>query len=393
MRGGRVGRLPDYAVAELAAAKKRLQASGMDVIDLSAGDTDFAPPEIAVEALREAVGDPAMSRYAFQVGLTEFREAVARYMQRRFGVELDPMTEILPLIGSKEGLVNLPLAVLDAGDICIMPDPGYPAYIGAAVLSETQAEYAPLRADAGFLVEMDDLPVARTDRAGLVYLNYPNNPTAAVAPRDYLERTVDFCREHGIVIAYDNPYVEITYDGYRAPSILEIDGAREVTVEFHSLSKSFAMTGWRIGFAAGSAELIGALRKVKSYVDTGPFLAVQRAAAAVLDRSEELVRPIVDQLKERRDIAVSAFQRVGLEAPSPQASMFVWIPLGNSLNAAQFARDVLEKEGVVLLPGSALGAGGDGFVRVALTVPGDRLREGAERVGRVLNGYGATSAR
>ncbi len=351
------------------------------------------PPEVAVETLREAVGDPAMSRYAFQVGLPEFREAAANYMRRRFGVDVDPYSEILPLIGSKEGLVNLPLAVLNPGDICIMPDPGYPAYVGAAVLSETEVEYARMTPEARFLVELEDLPVDRAERAGLVYLNYPNNPTAAVAPRDYLERTINYCREHEIVIAFDNPYVEITYDGYRAPSIMEVDGARDVAIEFHSLSKSFSMTGWRIGFAVGGAALIEPLRKVKSYVDTGPFLAVQRAAAAVLDRAEELVGPVVQRLKERRDIAVTAFAKAGLPTPSPRASMYLWIPLEEGVRAKDFARRVLEEEGVVLLPGNALGAGGEGFVRVALTVPGDRIREGAERVGRVLARYEVAGAR
>ena len=392
-RSRRVDRLPEYAVAELAVTKKQLQADGVDVIDLSAGDTDMPPPEIAVETLREAVGDPAMSRYAYQVGLPEFREAASRYMKRRFGVDLDPYTEILPLIGSKEGLVNLPLAVLNPGDICVMPDPGYPAYVGAAVLSETEVEYARLTPEARFLVELEDLPAGRVKRTGLVYLNYPNNPTAAVAPRDYLERTVNYCREHDIVIAFDNPYVEITYDGYRAPSIMEVDGARDVALEFHSLSKSFSMTGWRIGFAAGGVALIESLRRVKSYVDTGPFLAVQRAAAAVLDRAEELVQPVVQRLKERRDIAVAAFTEAGLPTPSPQASMYMWIPLDEGVRAKDFARRVLEEEGVVLLPGNALGAGGEGFVRVALTVPGDRIREGAERVGRVLARREAAGAR
>lgn len=380
----RVDRLPAYAVAELAAVKRRLLAQGVDVIDLGAGDADFPPPEVAVHALAEAAAEPRMSRYGFQLGLPAFREAAARYMRRRFGVDLDPVHELLPLIGSKEGLAHLPAAVVNPGELCVLPDPGYPAYVGGAVLADAGIEYYPLRAEEGFLVELERLPRARLDQVRLVYLNYPNNPTAAVAPRDYLERLVALCRQREIVIAYDNPYCEITFDGYRAPSILEIPGARDVALEFHSLSKSFAMTGWRLAWAAGSASLIAGLTRLKSYVDTGAFLALQHAGAAVLDRAEALVEPLRRRFRERRDRAVRALREAGLDATAPRATMYLWIPVPGRAPAAEFARALLEGEGVVVLPGTAFGAGGEGYFRIALTVEPDRLAEAAGRVERTL---------
>ena len=384
----RVRALPSYAVIEVAAAKHRLIAAGVDVIDLSVGDADFPPPEVAVEALCEAVADPRMSRYGFQQGLIAFREAAARYMERRFGVTLDPMLEILPLIGSKDGLVHLPFAVLDAGQSCVVPEPGYPAYIGGAVLSGAHPEIVPLRPDRQFLVDFEALSEDRLRQVGLVYLNYPNNPTTAVAPVPYLQRTVELARRRRFVIAYDNPYSEITFDGYRAPSILELEGARDVALEFHSLSKTFGMTGWRLGWAAGSRELIGALTRVKTYVDTGPFLAVQRAGAAVLDQAETIVPPLVTKFRERRDAAVAALRGVGFAVESPQATMYLWIPVRDGLGSTEFSRRLLEDEGVLVLHGAAFGQGGEGFFRVALTVPEDRLREAAKRIGRCMEQIG-----
>ncbi|HWP37408.1 MAG TPA: aminotransferase class I/II-fold pyridoxal phosphate-dependent enzyme [Gemmatimonadales bacterium] len=384
----RVGGLPSYAVSEIVAAKRRLMQAGVDVIDLGAGDADFPPPEAAVEAMQEALRDPRMSRYGFQQGLIAFREAAAHYMERRFGVTLDPMEEILPLIGSKEGLAHLPFAVLDEGQTVVVPEPGYPAYIGGAVLSGAEAEIVPLVPAKRFLVELEDLPHGRLERVGLAYLNYPNNPTAAVAPLDYLERTVELCRRRKIVIAYDNPYCEITFDGYRAPSIFQVGGARDVAIEFHSLSKTFGMTGWRLGWAAGSRQLIGALTKVKSYVDTGPFLAIQHAGAAVLERAEAIVPPLVDAFRRRRDAAVKGFRQAGFDVESPRATMYLWIPVPGGIPSAEFARQLLETEGVLLLHGSAFGAGGEGFFRVALTVAEQRLEEAAERTGRMVERAG-----
>jgi LL-diaminopimelate aminotransferase len=354
------------------------------VIDLGAGDADLAPPEIAVRTLADAAREPRMSRYAFQVGLVEFREAAARYMERRFGVCLDPMTEILPLLGSKDGLAHLPFAVLDPGDGCLVPEPGYSPYVGGAVLSGAEPVIAPLRADHDFLVELGDLSRAQLERLRLAFLNYPNNPTTAVAPRDYLERTVARCREHEIILAYDNPYCDITFDGYRAPSILEIPGARELTLEFHSLSKSYGMTGWRIGWAAGSAELIALLQKVKTYADTGAFLAIQKAAAAVLDSAETLVPGVVEIFRRRRDAAIEALGGIGLPVPPPKATMYLWVPLPDGVASGPFAEQLLEDEALAVLAGSSFGPAGEGFFRVALTVDEPRFREATARLARVL---------
>jgi LL-diaminopimelate aminotransferase len=377
-------RLPVYAVAHIATTKRRLLAEGKDVIDLGAGDADLPPPDIAVRTLAEAARDPRMSRYAFQTGLLEFRQAASRYMERRFGVQLDPITELLPLVGSKDGLAHLTFAVLEAGDACLVPEPGYSPYQGGTILAGGEPIVYPLRPDNGFLVELGDLPRDQLGRLKLVFLNYPNNPTTAVAPRDYLERTVALCREHGIVLAYDNPYCDVTFDGYVAPSIFEIPGARDVAIEFHSLSKAFCMTGWRIAWAAGRADLIAALQQVKNFTDTGPFLAIQKAAAATLDHAERIIPGVMETFRRRRDAAVAALARVGLAVERPRATMYLWVPLPDGMAAGPFAEQLLEEEYVAVLAGSSFGPAGEGFFRVALTVNEDRFGEAAARIGRVL---------
>jgi LL-diaminopimelate aminotransferase len=380
----RVARLPDYTLANIPTIKRRLIAAGMDVIDLGAGDMDGPPPAATIDALREALNVTAMHKYGFQQGLPAFREAAVGWIERRFGQRFDAVKEMLPLIGSKEGLSHLPLTVCNAGDAVIVPEPGYQGYIGGAVLSGSEPVIVPLRPENRFLVELDQLPADTLRRAKVAYVNYPNNPTAAIAPRDYLERLVAACRKHGIVLAYDNAYCDITFDGYVAPSIFEIEGARDVAVEFFSMSKSFQMTGWRVGFAIGNSTLIGALTKVKSYVDTGPFLALQQASAWTLDHAEELNRPIVEELTRRRDVAVAALTEGGFAVETPKAAMYLWVPLPAGLPSPEFSSRALEEEGVVTLPGSGFGPGGEGFVRIALTVPPARLREAVTRLGRTL---------
>jgi LL-diaminopimelate aminotransferase len=384
--------LPPYAVGKIAERKRVLLGQGVDVIDLGAGDSDLGPPELAVQALRDAVAEPSLSRYPFQIGLMAFREAAADYMARRFGVTVDPLTEILPLIGSKEGLAHLPLAVADPGDVCVIPEPGYPAYHGGALLAGADIEIAPLRAEHDFLVQLDELPADRLARTKLVFLNYPNNPTGAVAPMPYLQRTVDTCRRYGIVLAYDNPYVEIVFDDYRAPSILECAGARDVAVEFHSVSKSFGMTGWRLGWAVGNPDVINALSRVKSYVDTGAFLAVQRAGVAVLNAAERLVEPVRHTLRERRDALVAALREVGCSCASPRAGMYLWLGLPSGVESMPFAEMLLEREGLAVLPGAAFGKSGEGWVRLSFIVGPDRLREAAHRLGRGLASMGGARA-
>lgn len=380
----RLGRLPAYPLADLPARKRQLASHGVDILDLGAGDADYPPPEEVIEAMKLAVGETSLSKYGFQQGNPEFRRATTAWMQRRFGITFDPAHEILPLLGSKEGLAHLPFAVLDPGDLVVVPEPGYQAYLGGTVLAGATPVVYPLSRAAGYLVELATLGEDTLRRVRLVYLNYPNNPTAAIAPREYLERTVQLCRRHGIVLAYDNPYCDLTFDGYRAPSIFEIAGAREVAVEFFSLSKSFSMTGWRLGWAAGDPRFITALTRVKSYVDTGPWLAVQQAGAYALDHAERLIAPNVAELGRRRDAGVVALREAGFTCDTPQATMYLWVQLPSGLPSADFAVRALEEQGVVVLPGSAFGAGGEGAFRIALTVGAERLREGIRRLGQVL---------
>lgn len=380
----RLGRLPGYPMADLPARKRQLIAQGVDLIDLGAGDADYPPPIEVVEALRRAVGETALSKYGFQQGHAGFRRAAVEWMARRFNIHFDAVTEILPLIGSKEGLAHLPLAVLNPGDLAVVPEPGYQAYLGGTVLAGGTPVIYPLTARTRYLVELEELGDATLKRVRLVFLNYPNNPTAAIAPRDYLERTVALCRRYGIVLAYDNPYSDVTFDGYVAPSIFEIPGARDIAVEFFSLSKSFSMTGWRLGWVAGERSFIGALTRVKSYVDTGPWLAVQQAGAFALDHAERLMPVNIAELAKRRDAGILALGEAGFQCESPRATMYLWVPLPAGIPSQEFARRALDDQGVIVLPGSAFGEAGEGYFRIALTVAAERLREGVLRLGQAL---------
>jgi LL-diaminopimelate aminotransferase len=380
----RLHALPGYPLAEIPTIKRRLLAAGMDVIDLGAGDNDAPPPAVVVEAMNRALANPALSKYGFQQGLPAFRQAASRWVERRFGQHFDPMTETLPLIGSKEGLSHLPVAVINPGDIAIVPEPGYQAYLGGALLAGAEPYVVPLRPENGFLLELDALPAEVLRRARIVFVNYPNNPTAAVATREYLERTVAACRRHDILLAYDNAYCELTFDGYRAPSIFEVEGARDVAIEFFSLSKSYSMTGWRIGFAVGRAELIGALTRVKSYVDTGPFLAIQEAGIAALENSDAIVAPIRAELQRRRDAGVAALRAAGFTLDTPKAAMYLWVPLPEGVASGPFARRTLEETGALVMAGSGFGPAGEGFFRIALTVGPERITEAVGRIGGML---------
>jgi LL-diaminopimelate aminotransferase len=337
--------------------------------------------------MQRAVANPAFSKYGFQQGSALFRKAAADYLARRFGQTFDPTSELAPLIGSKEGLAHLPFAVTNPGDVVIFPEPGYQAYLGGTMLSGAEPFVYPLRAEVGFLVDLEAVPSEVLARTRLVFLNYPNNPTAAVADREYLERTVSTCVRHGIVLAYDNAYCDLTFDGYRAPSIFEISGAREVAIELFSLSKSFSMTGWRIGFAAGNRTLIGALTKIKTYVDTGPFLAVQDAGVEALEHAERYADAVCRDLVARRDAGVAALRQIGLAIEPPKAAMYLWVPLPGGVASAPFARHLLESHGVVVLPGSGFGPAGEGYFRIALTVSPVRIAEAIERIGRALTTF------
>lgn len=385
----RFASLPEYPLAHIPQRKRELAAGGVDVIDLGAGDADLPPPQEAIGALERAVREPAMSRYGFGLGLPAFRDAVTRFMHERFGQTFDPLTEVVPLIGSKEGISHLALAYLNAGDVAIIPEPGYLAYLGGTLLSEGTPHRVALKPENHFLVQLDELPKEVQQKTRLVYLNYPNNPTAATAPRDYLEHSVRRCRELGALLVYDNAYSELAFDGYRPPSIFEIPGADEVAIEFHSLSKTFNMTGWRCGWAVARPEIAATLAKVKSFVDTGPFMAIQAAGVAALGAWREFIPGNVKIFAERRDAAVASFRAAGFACEVPKATMYLWLSLPEWVASATFADRLLEEEGVVVLPGSGFGTGGEGFFRISFIKSPERIAEAAARAGRVLESLAA----
>ncbi len=383
----RLKSLPPYVLASIPQRKRELLAKGVDVIDLGAGDADLAPPPAAIEAMAAAIREPAMHRYGFALGLPAYRETISKWMHMRFGHTFDPLQEIIPLIGSKEGLAHLALAYVQPGDATIIPEPGYNAYRGGTLLSDGEAYLYPITPRTKFLVELDDVPADVLKRAKILYLNYPNNPTGAIAPMEYLERVVKRCAERDIVLVYDNPYSEMTFDGYVAPSIFDVDGARDVAIEFHSLSKTYNMTGWRCGWACGNREIVGALAKVKGFLDTGQFMAVQRAGVAAIESWKSWVPGNMAVFKERRDAAVNAFRANGFTCDSPKGTMYLWLPLPDGIPSADFAERLLEDEGVIVLPGSGLGAGGEGFFRVSFITSPARIAEAAVRAGRVLASF------
>ena len=375
--------LPKYALADVPGIKAQLIERGVDVIDLGAGDADLMPPDGVIEEIRRAVGESRFSRYPFQRGLPEFREKIAEWMNERFGVALDPYSEILPLIGTKEGIAHLPLVYLDDGDVGIVPDPGYYPYFGGTHMVGGKGVNIPLRRENAFLLDWEEVPADELARAKLLFLNYPNNPTGAIAPDDYLERALEFCRRRDLLLVHDNAYSEIGYNGYLPPSILQYEGARELAVEYHSLSKTYNMTGWRIGWVAGNREVVGALARLKMYYDTGVFLACQAAGVAALEAWKEFLPSNVATFQERRDAAVEAFREAGFELDVPKATIYLWVDIPGGEPSIEYARRILEASGVVLFPGAGMGAGGDGYFRIALTQPPERLREAAKRVAEV----------
>ncbi|MEX2466803.1 MAG: aminotransferase class I/II-fold pyridoxal phosphate-dependent enzyme [Gemmatimonadota bacterium] len=383
--GERFGRLPAFPLAQMKAMRSKLEAEGVDVIDLGAGDSGLAPPPAAVARLREVVDDPSFSSYPFQRGLPEFREAVARWMKRRFGLDVDPWTEVLPLIGSKDGIAHMPFAFMDPGDVAVIPDPGYTPYVGGVTLAGAEPHLVPLRPEHDFLIPLDDLPEDIAARTRILYLNYPNNPTTALAPDAYYREAIEFCRTRGALLAHDHAYSELAFDGYRPKSILEFEGARDVAIEFHSLSKTYNMTGWRLGWAVGHPDHIAALQTVKTFVDTGQFLAVQAAGAAALDAAEAWVPGNVEVFRRRRDALAGALVEAGFAVDVPWATMYLWVPVPKAAGSSEaFARRALEEQGVIVLAGATLGKGGEGFFRAALTVPEDRLAEAGRRLGALL---------
>jgi LL-diaminopimelate aminotransferase len=382
MQAQRLRNIGAYLFADLDRKQEELQRRGVDVINLGVGDPDIATPAHIVRAMEEGARDPATHRYPPYRGTDEFRRAAAGWFERRFGVALDPDREVLALIGSKEGLAHLPWAVLNPGEAALVPDPGYPVYRSSTIMAEGEPIPVPLRPERGFLPDLDAIPVDAARRARILFLNYPNNPTGAVADLEFFARAVDFCRRHGLLLVHDNAYSEIVYDGYRAPSVLQVPGAREVAIELHSLSKSYNMTGWRIGFAAGSAEAVGALGTLKTNVDSGVFVAVQRAGVAALAGPQDVLAPTLATYRARRDRMVAALRAVGWNPPVPKATLYIWMPVPDGGTSAAFCADVLERTGVVLTPGAGYGQMGEGFVRLSLTTPDARIDEAMARIRR-----------
>lgn len=385
MQATRLRSIGAYLFADLDRRQDELRARGVDVISLSTGDPDIPTPPHIVRAMEEAARDPHTHRYPPYRGTGEFRKAVATWVGRRFGVEVDADREVLALIGSKEGLAHLPWAVMNPGEVGLVPDPGYPVYRSSIIMAEGEPVQMPLPAGRGFLPDFEALPAGVLARTRIMFLNYPNNPTGATADLEFLARAVAFAKKHGILLVHDNAYSEITFDGYRAPSILEVEGARDVAIELHSLSKSFNMTGWRVGFAVGNADAVAALGTLKTNVDSGVFGAVQHAGIAALLGPQDVLAPTLTIYKARRDRVVAGLRAVGWNPPLPKATLYIWMPTPNGMSSGEFAGEVLSKTGVVVTPGAGYGTTGEGFVRLSLTTPDDRLDEA---IARIKKAYG-----
>jgi LL-diaminopimelate aminotransferase len=372
--------LPPYLFAELDRLKREVQQTGVDVISLGIGDPDLPTPTHIVSALQRTAELPTNHRYPDYQGLDRFRAAATGWYQRRFGVSLDPAREACALIGSKEGIANFPVAVVDPGDIVLIPDPGYPVYYSGCVFNGGEPYFMPLHAANAFLPDFTAIPAEVARRAKLMWLNYPNNPTAATAEPEFLHRAVHFCLDNNIILAFDIAYSEIAFDGYRAPSVLQIEGARDCAIEFHSLSKTFSMTGWRVGFAVGNAQLVGALGTVKTNMDSGVFQPVQEAAIAALDGGDADLLKYCAIYRERRNLMVAALRALGLECDTPRATFYLWAKVPKGQTSVSFTERVIKETGVVITPGSGFGKSGEGYVRFSLTVPNERLQEAVGRI-------------
>ncbi|MEW6059744.1 MAG: LL-diaminopimelate aminotransferase [Actinomycetota bacterium] len=379
----RIESLPPYLFAELDKKLAAKRAQGVDVISLGIGDPDTPTPEHIVEALREAALDPATHRYPSYYGTLEFRAAVADWYRGRFGVELDPHSEVMALIGSKEGVAHLAFAFVDPGDETLVPDPGYPVYAIGTRLAGGTPVYMPLVAEHDFLPEFD--PGLVSERTRLLWLNFPGNPTGAVASPALFERAVAFAQEHDLLLAHDAAYSEITFDGYVAPSVLQVPGAKDVAVEFNSLSKFSNMTGWRIGFCVGNAEAIRGLGVVKTNIDSGLFEAIQRAGVTALTGPQHHIEELCLLYQRRRDVIVSALNGLGWQLKAPLGSIYVWVPTPAGKTSVEFADQLLDEAGVFVAPGIGYGPHGEGYVRFSLTVADDLLAEAMDRIAQALS--------
>ncbi len=381
----RIRDLPPYVFAGVVRRIREKEARGERVINLGIGSPDMPPPDFVVDAMVHAARDPTNHRYPGYVGSPELRRAIAAYYRRRFGVELDPEREVLPLIGSKEGLAHVMWALVDPGDLVLVPDPGYPTYRLGVYLAGGEVHFLPLRAQNDFLPDLEAVPEAVYRRAVAVWVNYPHNPTGAVAPLDFYRRLVELAREYDFVVLSDNPYADVTFDDYRAPSFLEVEGAREVGIEFNSLSKTYNMAGWRVGMAVGNANLIGALTRVKSNVDTGIFLPLQVGAVAVLEGPQDWIAERNAVYQERRDVLVAGLRKLGFVCQTPRATLYVWARVPEGWTSEALSNYLLDRAGVWVTPGTFFGPSGEGFVRVAFTVDVQVIQEALDRMERALS--------
>lgn len=376
----RIEKLPPYLFAQISKKVAQKKAEGIDVISFGIGDPDLPTPPHVLDALRDAAQDPANHRYPETEGLPEFRQAVAAWYERRFGLSLDPEREVLSLIGSKEGIAHVALCFIDPGDLALVPDPSYPVYEIGTMFAGGTVHTMPLREENSFLPDFDAVPSDVASRAKVLWLNYPNNPTAAVADVEFFERAVHFAKRHGIAICHDGPYSEVAYDGYRPVSFLQARGAMDAGIEFHSLSKSYNMTGWRIGMAVGNPRIIDALMRVKSNIDSGIAQAIQRMAIAALEGPQDVIAEHNAIYQRRRDRVVEALRKLGLRVEPPTASLYVWARVPEGMTSAAFAERLLDEAAVIVTPGNGYGPGGEGYVRLSLTLADDRVDEGLRRI-------------
>ena len=380
----RIKGLPPYLFTAIDQLKQKAIQKGVDIINLGIGDPDLPTPMPIIRRLQKAVENPANHQYPSTIGLMSFREAVAGWYQRRFGVTLDPRKEVLSLIGSKEGVGHLPMAFINPGDYSLIPDPGYPVYHAGTLFAGGRSHFMPLKMENNFLPDLDRIPKSVLKKARLLFINYPNNPTSAIAGKDFFKEVVRFARRHKLIVCHDNAYSEIFFDGEKPISFLEVPGAREVGVELHSLSKTFNMTGWRVGFAVGNPQILAALGKIKSNLDSGIFQAVQEAGIEALNLKDSFTDDIRGIYQERRDTLVSGLLGLGLSVKPPKATFYIWAGVPKGFTDKKFTMRLLDKAGIVATPGSGFGRAGEKYFRMALTVTNDRLMEAVNRIERIL---------
>jgi LL-diaminopimelate aminotransferase len=376
----RVGNLPPYVFAKLGQRLRQLAAEGNDIIRLDIGSPDLPPPSVILETTYRSMQDPSHHGYGGYYGIPELRQAVATYYASRFCVKLDPEKEVTPLIGSKEGIANVALAFVDPGQTVLVPDPGYPTYGMGTLLAGGVPVTVPLLPERGFLPDLEAIPVDVARSAKILWLNYPNNPTGAVAPLEFFEQVVDFALRHDLLVCHDNPYCDITFDGYSAPSFLQVPRAMEVGLEFNSLSKTYNMAGWRVGMAVGNATAVEALARTKTNIDSGIFRPIQDAAIMALTGDQSWLEERNEIYRERRDLILDTLSQVGIQAHKPVASLYIWAQVPKGYSSVDFTTRLLEEAGISIAPGTAFGAHGEGHVRISLGMSTERVREAMERL-------------